>query len=126
MAQQKLDKSVQLRVAYKVLTCLTETQINDVLFIFSQFIFNIDMYAQNMNLSSDKTNKMKSTYGKVCAETYFNNAHLQVQEVNFAYLFGEFHQTLIFVLCISVKSRELWSNSAAVQRLAWYATFKVV
>lgn len=82
MAQQKLDKSVQLRVAYKVLTCLTETQINDVLFIFSQFVFNIDMYSQNMNLTSDKLNHMKSTYGKVCAETYFNNTHLQAQEVN--------------------------------------------
>lgn len=84
MAQQNLDKSVQLRLAYKVLTCLTETQINDVLYIFSQFIFNVDMYSQNMNLTVDHMNKMKSIYGKICAETYFNNAHLQVQEVSIA------------------------------------------
>lgn len=82
MAQQKLDKSVLLRVAYKVLICLTETQINDVLFIFSQFIFNVDMYSEKLNLTVDKMNQMKSTYGKVCAETYFNSAHLQVQEVS--------------------------------------------
>lgn len=98
MAQQKLDKSVQLRVAYKVLTCLTETQINEVLYIFSQFIFNLDMYSQNMNLTLDQMNQMKSTYGKVCAETYFNNAHLQVQEVNIVY----FRRILSKIILISV------------------------
>lgn len=102
MAQQKLDKSVQLRLAYKVLTCLTETQINDVLYIFSQFIFNIDIYSQNMNLTLDHMNQMKSTYGKICAETYFNNAHLQVQEVSFVSLQYIFLLNMdFFLVCFS-------------------------
>lgn len=78
-AQQSFDKCIQLRVAYKVLACLTETQINDVLHMFSQFIFNIDMYSQNMDLTSTTMDKLKSTYGKVCAETYFNSPNLQAQ-----------------------------------------------
>lgn len=78
MAQKTFDKSVQLRVAHKVLSCLTETQINDVLHIFSHFIFNIDMYANNMDLTIETLNKLKSTYGKVCAESYLNNADTEV------------------------------------------------
>lgn len=84
--QQNLDKSVQLRLAYKVLVCLTETQINDVLHVFSQYIFNIDMYAQNMNLTTETMNKLKSTYGRVCAETYINNA---TEQVNFCKVLGK-------------------------------------
>lgn len=76
--QQNLDKSTQLRLAYKVLVCLTETEINDVLYVFSQYIFNIEMYAHNMNLTAETMNKLKSTYGRVCAETYLNNALEQV------------------------------------------------
>lgn len=76
--QQNLDKSIQLQLAYKVLVCLTETQINDVLHVFSQYIFNIDMYAQNMGLTADIMNKLKSTYGRICAETYLNNSTDQV------------------------------------------------
>lgn len=79
LAQHTLDKSIQLRVAYKVLVCLTESQINDVLHIFSQFIFNIEMYPQKMSLTSATMDKLKSTYGKVCAECYLNSPHLQVQ-----------------------------------------------
>lgn len=77
VAQQTLDKSIQLRLAYKVIVCLTEAQINDILRIFSQFIFNIEMYTQQMNLTSDKMNQLKSTYGKICAESYFNNTDTQ-------------------------------------------------
>lgn len=76
LAKETLDKSTQLRVAYKVLVCLTETQINEVLNIFSQYIFNIDMYSQSMDLTSDKMDQIKSTYGKVCAESYLNNAQV--------------------------------------------------
>lgn len=76
--QELLDKSTQLQMAYKVLTCLTETQINDVLHIFSQFIFNIEMYPQTMDLSANTMNQLKSTYGKVCAEFYLNTASAQV------------------------------------------------
>lgn len=79
IAQASFDKSQQLRVAYKILNCLTETQINDVLHIFSQLIFNIDMYPHNMGLTKETLIKLKSTYGKVCAETYLNNADTQVK-----------------------------------------------
>lgn len=78
MAQSTLDKSTQLRVAYKVSACLTETQINDILHIFSQFIFNINMYSHNMNLTADIMDKLKSVYGKVCVESYLNNIDAQV------------------------------------------------
>ncbi|XP_031621767.1 uncharacterized protein LOC116339840 [Contarinia nasturtii] len=83
LMQQKLDKSIQLQIAYKVLICLTELQINEVLHIFSQFIFNIDMYAQNMNLTVETMDKLKSTYGKLCVECYLNNANSQVKIENF-------------------------------------------
>lgn len=77
-AQHNIDKFLRLQVAYKTLACLTETQINDVLFVFSQFIFNIEMYPKNMNLTTEIMNKLKSTYGKVCAESYLNNASSHV------------------------------------------------
>lgn len=78
-----LDKTIQHRVAYKVLVCLTENQINEVLYIFDHFIFNIDMYPQTMNLTPETMNKLKSMYGKICAETYLNNATTQVNLNNF-------------------------------------------
>lgn len=76
--QQTLEKSIQMQMAYKVLGCLTELQINDVLHVFSQFIFNIDMYPQNLDLTAEIMNKLKSTYGKVCVECYLNNSISQV------------------------------------------------
>lgn len=79
--QEMLDKSIRLQVAYKVLTCLTETQIDDVLHIFSQFIFNIDMYPHTLDLSPDTMNKLKSTYGRICAEFYLNNTSAQVNMI---------------------------------------------
>lgn len=84
LAKETLDKSTQLRVAYKVLVCLPETQINEVLNIFSQYIFNIDMYSQSMDLTSDKMDQIKSTYGKVCAESYLNNAQVNLRNSIFA------------------------------------------
>lgn len=78
LAQSAFDKFIQLRVAYKISSFLTETQINDVLHIFTQFIFNIDMYPENMNLQTDTFNVLKSTYGKVCAESYLNNIDTRV------------------------------------------------
>lgn len=92
-ARELLDKSIQLRVAYKVLTCLTETQIDDVLHIFSQFIFNIDMYPKIMDLTAAKMNQLKSTYGKVCAEYYLNNTSAQVHFILF-FIFFSFYSLI--------------------------------
>lgn len=77
-ALTSIDKSLQLNLAYKLLLCLTENQINDILYIFSHFIFKIDMYSHNMNLSSEEMSQMKSTYGKVCVEHYLNTVGSQV------------------------------------------------
>lgn len=94
-AQQNFEQSVQQRVAYKVLTCLTDTQINDVLYIFSQYIFNIDMYPQNMNLTSATMNKLKSTYGKVCVESFLNSSQVCHYDTNLYFIY-EFNSPFFF------------------------------
>lgn len=117
-----LDKSVLLRVAYKVLVCLTETQINDVLHIFSQFIFNIDMYPQTTNLSSDTMNRLKSTYGRICAEFYLNTASAQVISNEIIYDWFETNRLYSDV----GKRGKFRSNSNAIERLAGNATLEAI
>lgn len=63
---------LQLKLAYKLLLCLTENQINEILQIFSQFIFNLNLYENMNNLTEDDMSRMKSAYGKVYVEYYFN------------------------------------------------------
>lgn len=67
-----VSKTLQLKLAYKLLLCLTENQINEILYVFSQFIFNIDVYENAMSLTADDMNRMKSAYGKNYVEYYFN------------------------------------------------------
>lgn len=71
-AVSNANKTLQLKLAYKLLVCLTEHQINDILYVFSQFIFNVKMYDNSMDLTADDMNRMKSAYGKVYVEYYFN------------------------------------------------------
>lgn len=66
------SKMLQLKLAYKLLLCMTENQINEILEIFSQFIFNLNLYENTNNLTPDDMNRMKSAYGKVYVEYYFN------------------------------------------------------
>lgn len=75
-----IEKSVQLNLAYKVVHCLAQNQINDILNVFSHFIFNIDMYANQMGLSSDVLNHWKSMYGRICVEHYFNTLNVEVRK----------------------------------------------
>lgn len=68
----KHNKSLQLKLAYKLALCLTDNQINEILQIFSQFIFNLSLYENTNNLTADDMSRMKSAYGKVFVEYYFN------------------------------------------------------
>lgn len=86
-ALTSIEESLQLNLAYKLLLCLTENQINDILYIFSHFIFKIDMYSHNMNLSSEEMSQMKSTYGKICVEYYLNAVGSQVNHIRNRNLF---------------------------------------
>lgn len=81
LAQAKIDKGIQLQLAYKVVGYLTENQINELLFVYSQFIFNIELYPNRMGLTSDTMNQMKSSYGKLCVEHYLNTINVQVISV---------------------------------------------
>lgn len=77
--QQRIDKQTQLMVAYKLLCCLDGTQLNDILHIFSRFIFNIDLYEHKMNVTS--MDEWKSLYAKVCVEYYLNSLNEEVSIV---------------------------------------------
>lgn len=79
LAQTKIDKGIQLQLAYKVVACLTESQINELLQVFSQFIFNIELYPNKMDLTLDAMNQLKSTYGKLSVEHYLNTINDQVR-----------------------------------------------
>lgn len=72
LAQSQIDRNTQLQLAYKVVTRLTENQINDLLQVFSQFIFNIEMYPNRMDLTPDNMNDIKSAYGKICVEHFLS------------------------------------------------------
>lgn len=74
--QQRIDKKLQLMIAYKLLCCLDDTQLNDILYIFSRFIFNIDLYEHKMNVTS--MDEWKSLYAKVCVEYYLNSLNREV------------------------------------------------
>lgn len=74
--QQRIDKRLQLMVAYKILCCLDDTQLNDILHIFSRFIFNIDLYEHKMNVTS--MDEWKSLYAKVCVEHFLNSLNGEV------------------------------------------------
>lgn len=76
--QQRIDKSLQLMTAYKILCCLDDSQLNDILHIFSRFIFNIDLYENKMNVTS--MDEWKSLYAKVCVEHYLNSLNQEVSE----------------------------------------------
>lgn len=75
--QQRIDTRLQLMVAYKILCCLDDTQLNDILHIFSRFIFNIDLYEHKMNVTS--MDEWKSLYAKVCVEHFLNSLNGEVR-----------------------------------------------
>lgn len=76
--QSKIDKKIQLQMAYKVVRCLTEGQTNELLTIFSQFIFNIEMYPNRLNLTLDTMNRLKSNYAQLCVDRFLNTINAQV------------------------------------------------
>lgn len=76
--QSKVDKKIQLRMAYKVVGCLSEAQTNELLTIFSQFIFNIEMYSNRLDLTLDTMNRLKSNYAQLCVDRFLSTVNAQV------------------------------------------------
>lgn len=76
--QSKIDKKIQLQMAYKVVGCLTEGQTNELLTIFSQFIFNMEMYPNRLDLTVDTMNRLKSNYAQLCVDRFLNTVNAQV------------------------------------------------
>lgn len=74
--KQKINRKLQLITAYKVLNCLDETQINDVLVIFNQFIFNSQLY--DTEIDAKTVNEWKSIYARIFIESFFNRAEENV------------------------------------------------
>lgn len=74
--QQRADKRLQLTVAYKVLGCLDDTQLNEILQIFSRFIFKHDLYEHKSDVTS--MDEWKSLYAKVIVEHFLNSLHGEV------------------------------------------------
>lgn len=76
--QSKIDKKIQLQMAYKVVNCLTEVQTNELLTIFSQFIFNIEMYPNRFDLNLDTMNRLKCNYAQLCVDRFLHTVNAQV------------------------------------------------
>lgn len=76
--QAKIDKKIQLQMAYKVVGCLSEGQTNELLTIFSQFIFNIEMYPNRLDLTLDTMNRLKSNYAQLCVDRFLSTVNAQV------------------------------------------------
>lgn len=72
--KRKIAKKIQLMIAYKILHCMDDTQFNEILQLFSQYVFNADFYEhttdeqQHVNVIAE----WKSIYAKICVEMFFN------------------------------------------------------
>lgn len=76
VVQSNIDKETLLKLSYKIVACLNDNQLNDILYLFSNFIFNLNMYENRIEgVSMDI---WKSLYAKVCVEEYLNNLNDQV------------------------------------------------
>lgn len=95
--QQRIDKRLQLMVAYKVLCCLDDTQLNDILHIFSRFIFNIDLYEHKLDVTS--MDDWKSLYAKVCVEHYLNSLNEEVSACGYRCRPNEQSKPYCFSFC---------------------------
>lgn len=67
--KQKIEKKIQLNVAYKVLQCMDDTQLNEILQIFSQYVFNRALYEHDS--CETMIDEWKSVYAKICVEMFF-------------------------------------------------------
>lgn len=76
--QTKVDKGILLKLSYKIVGCLSDNQLNDILYLFSNFIFNLDFYDNRIEEVS--MDNWKSLYAKVCVEQYLNNLNEQVSD----------------------------------------------
>lgn len=69
--KQKIDKKQQLMVAYKILHCMDDTQFNDILQLFSQYVFNGDLYECCDDVRT-LIDEWKSIYAKIFVEMFFS------------------------------------------------------
>lgn len=67
--KQKIEKKIQLNVAYKVLHCMDDTQLNEILQIFSQYVFNGALYEHDG--CETMIDEWKSVYAQICVEMFF-------------------------------------------------------
>lgn len=84
--QSIIDKKIQLQMAYKVIGCLTEGQTNELLTIFNRFIFNIEMYSNQLDLTLDTMNRLKSNYAQICVDRFLNTVNAQVIQIQMSIL----------------------------------------
>lgn len=76
--QVNIDKRSLLKLSYEIVGCLNDNQLTDILFLFSSFIFNLNLYENHIeNISMEN---WKALYAKVCVEEYLNNLNDQVSD----------------------------------------------
>lgn len=76
VVQENSDKTILLKLSYKMVTCLNENQLDDILYLFSNFIFNLNYYESKIENAA--IDDWKSLYAKVCVEDYLNMLYNQV------------------------------------------------
>lgn len=71
--KHKIAKNIQLMIAYKILHCMDDTQFNEILQLFSQYVFNNDLYEHKIDEQMENSIvEWKSIYAKICVEMFFN------------------------------------------------------
>lgn len=65
------DKPNLLKLTFKIVTCLSEHQMDDLLFLLNNIVFNIDYYSHKCIFRQTSVNHWNSTYVKIIMQKYF-------------------------------------------------------
>lgn len=74
--QNMIGKYILLNLTYNIITCLGDYQINDILFLLNNVIFNIDYYLHKIIFRRTDINNWNTLYVKIFMQKYLTQSNL--------------------------------------------------
>lgn len=65
-----IDKNILLNLTYKIITCLGDYQLNDLLFLLNNVIFNVEYYLHKAIFRQTNLNNWNTVYVKIFIQKY--------------------------------------------------------
>lgn len=76
VVQNMISKYILLNLTYNIITCLADHQINDILFLLNNVIFNIDYYLHKIIFRRTDINNWNTVYVKIFMQKYLIRSNL--------------------------------------------------